>query len=126
MNFSIASWSDVALLIGICSALAGITGGMIRSRLDRKSAEEASSDRLIRLIEAEAEKRVEIVRTEFKLQITEIQLEHRTQIDAMRSEFERELKSLKREHDTYRCELAPICAWRNKKTPPPAPFKAEA
>jgi hypothetical protein len=124
MNFSISSWTDVALLVGICSALAGILGGVIRSKLDRKTAEEASSDRLIRLIEAEAEKRVEIVRTEFKLQIAEISLAHRTELDAMRSEFEKEFRSLKKEHDTYRCELAPICGWRNKKIAPPPPVVA--
>jgi uncharacterized membrane-anchored protein YhcB (DUF1043 family) len=120
-SFTISGWTDLAVLIGMFSLIAGIIGGAIRSRLDRRSAEEASSDRLIRLVEAEAEKRVEIVRTEFKLQIAELTLAHRTEIDAMRSDFEKEFKSLKSEHDTYRCELAPVCGWRNKKIAPPAP-----
>lgn len=118
-TFTVASWQDVAIIVGIAATLSGIIGAMLRSWLDRKNAETAASDRLIRLAEVEAEKRVEIVRTEFKLQIAEMALQHRTEIDSMRADFEKELKSLKKEHDTYRCELAPICSWRNKKTPPP-------
>lgn len=120
-SFTISGWQDLTLLLGIVATIAGITGGLIRSRIDRKSAEAASSDRLIRLVEAEAEKRVEIVRTEFKLQIAELQLEHRNEINKIKTDFEKQLKSLKTEHDTYRCELAPICSWRNKSVPPPAP-----
>lgn len=120
-TFTVSSWQDIAILVGIAATVSGIIGATLRSWIDRKNAEAAASDRLIRLAEVEAEKRVEIVRTEFKLQIAEMQLQHRSEIDSMRADFEKELRSLKKEHDTYRCELAPICGWRNKKTAPPLP-----
>ena len=123
-SFTISSWQDVAIFVGIVATLSGLIGAMLRSWLDKRSAETAVADRLIRLAEVEAEKRVEIVRTEFKLQIAELQLEHRTEIDKMRNEFEKSFRSLKKEHDTYRCELAPVCGWRNKKVAPPLPASA--
>lgn len=119
-DWAISSWQELAILVTIVAALAGVSGGVIKSRLDSKGAEQASSDRLIRLIETEADKRVEVVRTEFQLTIANMELKHQAELTAMRTDFEKQLKSLKKEHDTYRCELAPICTWRNKKTPPPA------
>lgn len=123
-SFTVSSWQDLAIIVGIASAVAGVIGAMLRSALDKRKVETAASDRLIRLAEVEAEKRVEVVRTEFKLKLAELQLEHRTEIDAMRAEFDKQLKSLRKEHDTYRCELAPVCSWRNKKVAPPAPVVA--
>lgn len=123
-GFTITSWQELAILISIVAAIAGVLGGVVKSQIDRRASDAAAQDRIIRLIEVEAEKRVEVVRTEFKLQIAEMQLAHRTEIDAMKSDFEKQLHSLKREHSTYRCELAPICAWRNSKTPPPPPVTA--
>lgn len=119
-GFSITSWQELALTIGIVSAIAGVLGGLIKSRLDQKGADAAASDRLIRLIETEADKRVEVVRTEFKLQIAEMQLEHSKELAAVRAEFEKQVKALRKEHDAYRCEHAPVCSWRFKRTPPPA------
>lgn len=120
-TFTIGSWQDLAIIVGIASAMAGVIGGLVRARLDRKSAEAAASDRLLRLVETEAEKKVEVVRTEFKLQFAELQLSHQAELASMRADFDKQVKSLKREHDTYRCELAPVCSWRNKKiAPPPA------
>lgn len=118
-TWTITSWQELAVLIGIVSAIAGVSGGVIRSKLDRKSADAAQSDRIIRLVEVEADKRVEVVRTEFMLQIAQMQLEHQKQIADMRNDFEKQIKSLKKEHDTYRCELAPVCTWRNSKIAPP-------
>ena len=123
-DWAISSWQELAILVTIVAAIAGVSGGFIKSRLDSKTAEQASSDRLIRLIETEADKRVEVVRTEFQLKIAEMELNHRDQLTSMRNEFEKELRSLKKEHDTYRCELAPVCTWRNRKTTPPAPQRA--
>lgn len=120
-DWTISTWQELAVLITIVATVAGIGGGVIRSRIDSKSAEQASSDRLIRLIETEADKRVEVVRTEFQLTIANMELKHRDELTAMRSEFERQLATLKVQHDTYRCELAPVCSWRNKKLPPPSP-----
>lgn len=117
------SWQDVALLVGIVATMAGVGGAMLRSRLDSKAAEAAASDRIIRLVEVEADKRVQVVRTEFELKIAQMELTHRDQLTAMRVDFEGQLAGLKAEHDRYRCELAPVCHWRNRKNPPPAPTR---
>ena len=130
-SLTINTWQDVAVLIAAVSAFFTIVGGIFataynrrKSRIDQAKADSDASDRLIRLIEQEAEKKVEIVRTEFKLQIAEMQLEHAKQLTAMRQDFERQLKALRGEHDKYRCEHALTCAWRFKATPPPAPATA--
>lgn len=125
--FQVNSWSDLAVIVGAGTAFFTILGGFItttfnrrKAQIDQGKADAEASDRLIRLIEQEADKRVEIVRTEFKLQIAEMQLEHAKQLTAMRQDFERQLKSLRGEHDKYRCEHALTCVWRFKATPPPA------
>lgn len=118
-GFTIDSWQQLAVLATIVATASGLLGSMVRSRLDARKANDDASDRIIRLVETEADKRVEIVRTEFKLQIAEMQLEHRDEITKLKTDFNKQLSTLKREHDTYRCELAPKCSWRNKTTPPP-------
>ena len=94
-SFTVSSWQELAVIVGIFSAMAGVAGGVIRSRIDKKSAEAAASDRIIRLIEQEAEKRVEVVRTEFELKIVQMELAHKQQLDDMRVSFERELNELR-------------------------------
>lgn len=118
-DWTISSWQELAILVTIVAAVAGVGGGMIRSKLDKRSADDAASDRIIRLIETEADKKVEVVRTEFALIIANMELKHRDELTAMRMDFEGQLKSLRSEHDTYRCELAPVCSWRNKASAPP-------
>ena len=122
-SWTIQSWQEFGVVISIIAVAAGLLGGLIKSRIDQRASDAQASDRLIALIEREADKRVEIVRTEFKLQIAEMQLQHRDEIAKLKTDFNKQLSSLKREHDTYRCELAPVCSWRNKTTPPP-PAKA--
>jgi hypothetical protein len=124
--FTIGSWQDVALVATIAATLTGVVASLgtnlynkHRAQIETQAADQAASDRLIRLIETEADKRVEIVRTEFKLQIAEMQLEHQRELTAMRTDFEKQVKALKKEHDAYRCEHAPVCTWRLKATPPP-------
>jgi hypothetical protein len=95
MTFAITSWEELALLISIVAAIAGVGGGMIKSGIDRKTAEASASDRIIRLIEQESEKRVEVVRTEFKLKIAEMQLEHRSELETVKADFEREIRELR-------------------------------
>lgn len=119
-GWTIASWQELAVIVSIVGALFALLGGMTKTWIDKRGADASAQDRIIRLVEVEAEKRVEVVRTEFKLQIAEMQLEHRNQIDAMRADFDKQLHALKREHNSTKCELAPICSWRNSKTPPPA------
>ena len=122
-SWTIQSWQEFSVVVSIIAVAAGLLGGLIKSRIDQRASDAQASDRLIALIEREADKRVEIVRTEFKLQIAEMQLQHRDEIAKLKSDFSKQLGALKREHDTYRCELAPVCSWRNKTTPPP-PAKA--
>lgn len=119
VTWDLNSWQDLAIIIGIVATIAGISGGFIRSRLDRKSAEQATGDRIIRLVQEEAEKRVEVVRTEFALQIAQMELKHRDELESMRADFEEQVAGLKKEHDTYRCEHAPVCSWRFSPKPPP-------
>lgn len=126
-GFDVTSWSDIVLVVGGIAALSTALGAGVsavytkhKAKLERAVADDNASDRIIRLIEVEAEKKVEIVRTEFKLEIAQIKLQHAEEIKAMREEFESQLKSLRAEHDTFRCEHAPKCSWRFAKTPPPA------
>lgn len=122
-SWTIQSWQEFSVVVSVIAVAAGLLGGLIKSRIDQRASDAQASDRLIALIEREADKRVEIVRTEFKLQIAEMQLQHRDEIAKLKTDFNKQLGTLKREHDTYRCELAPVCSWRNKTTPPP-PAKA--
>lgn len=94
-TFTLTSWTDVAIIVGIASTLAGLAGAMVKAKIDSKGAEAAASDRIIRLIEQEAEKRVQVVRTEFQLKIAEMELAHRSQLVEMKAEFEREIKGLR-------------------------------
>lgn len=118
-GYAISSWQELAIIVGVFATTSGILGGLLRNRYDQRKSNNEQQDRIIRLVETEAEKRVEIVRTEFRLQIAEIQLDHRNQIDAMRADFEKQIATLKKERDSHRCELAAVCSWRNTKTPPP-------
>lgn len=101
-GFTISSWQDIALVLGLMTALAGVLGSLAtsaytrrKSSIESQAAEVAASDRIIRLIEQEAEKRVEVVRTEFQLKIAEMQLAHKNEIEDMRNQFERELDELR-------------------------------
>jgi F0F1-type ATP synthase membrane subunit b/b' len=125
-GWTISSWQDVAILVGVLGTLFALLGGVVttaytnrKSKIEKQSADDAASDRLLRLVEQESEKKIEIVRTEFRLIIADMELKHRDELTAMRLDFEAQLKTLRKDNDTYRCELAPVCSWRNKKTPPP-------
>lgn len=99
----------------VCAAL-GVIGTQFYNRLhaakESQAADDAASERLIALIEREADKRVEIVRTEFKLKLAELKLEHQAELNAVRSDFEKEVRELRSENDTYRCDNAPSCKER--------------
>lgn len=122
-GFTINSWQELAILVGIASAIAGTAGAMIKAKIDSKSAEAAASDRIIRLIEQEADKRVAVVRTEFELKIAQMQLEHRDEIHAMRSNFEKQIREIKRQYidcPVLDCPHRPKPATRGPKTTPTA------
>lgn len=125
-RLTINTWQDVAVLIAAVSAFFSIVGGVIATYLNRRKsnieqakANDDASDRLIRLIEQEADKKVEVVRTEFKLVIAELKLQHAKELTAMRQDFENQLNALRGEHDKYRCEHAIVCSWRFKASAPP-------
>lgn len=126
-SFHLSGWGDVAILCGILATLSSVLGGLLgikfnsrKSKIDQQAAEDQASDRLIRLIETEADKKVEIVRTEFRLEIAELKLAHSSELSSMRQDFEKQLKRLRDERDTYRCDHALVCTWRAKAIPPPS------
>lgn len=110
-DFTIDSWGEVAIFVGLITATAGAIGAAITARytrskqvLESQSADDAATDRLIRLIEQEAEKRVAIVRAEFELQIAEMKREHAREIAALTAKFESELDQVRRAHRSYYSE----------------------
>lgn len=115
----ISTWTDLAIVFGLFGTFSGIIGSLIRSKIEKRTSDAAASDRLIVLIEREADKRVGLVRTEFQLKLADLELAHRDEIALIRKDFENQIKKLKTEHDTHRCELAQVCSWRNSKLPPP-------
>ena len=118
-GLNIDSWQDVLTLASVfgavCAAL-GVIGTQFYNRLhaaqESQAADDAASERLIALIEREADKRVEIVRTEFKLKLAELKLEHQAELTAVRSDFDKQVRELRSENDTYRCDNAPSCEQR--------------
>jgi len=126
-TFQLNGWGDVAILCGIFATLSSVLGGGLgikingrKSKIDQQAADDQASDRLIKLIETEANKKVEIVRTEFRLEIAELKLAHSSELSSLRQDFEKQLKKLRDERDTYRCDHALVCSWRSKAIPPPS------
>lgn len=97
---------DLAVALGVVVALFGLWWGLLRNRRDGKTADDAAQDRLLKLIEEEAEKRVKLVRTDLELKIAEQELEHQREMRSMRREFEDRLSAMRRDLETYRCDNA--------------------
>ena len=109
-DWSINSWQEAAVLISMTAAFVGALVALIRGRIDHETAEAAASDRIIRLIETEADKRVQVVRTEFELKIAEMQLAHKQEIEDLKELFERELQEI-RDSQHLACDV-PGCTGR--------------
>ena len=109
-DWVITGWQEVAIIAGIAATATGIMTSIIRGRIDSSHAEAAASDRIIRLIESEADKRVQIVRTEFELKIAQMELDHKRELDDLRAQFERELQEI-RDSQHLVCDV-PGCTGR--------------
>lgn len=94
-DWAISGWQELAVLMGVAVALSGIIASLIKGKIDHNNAEAAASDRLIRLIETEADKRVQIVRAEFELKIAEMELAHRAELEELTARFEREIQEIR-------------------------------
>jgi len=88
---------------------------------EQQAADDVASERLIKLIEREADKRVAIVRAEFELIIAKLKLEQlqkdvakAAELTAIRADFERQIAEIKQAGETYRCDVAPDCDLRHK------------
>jgi hypothetical protein len=121
------SWQDIAALVGILGVLftcLGILGTQFYTRRrdsrekrvikrEQQAADDIASDRLIKLAEAVAEKKVAFVRAEFQLIIANLKLDHANELTAMRADFDQQLATIRRDHETYRCDVAPTCKRRH-------------
>lgn len=103
-DLTVDTWNEISViaalftaLMGAASIVAGITYNRLKSRIDAQSADDAASDRIIKLVEQEAEKRVQIVRIEFELKIAQMQAEHAQQIADLRKDYEHRLGVLQAE-----------------------------
>lgn len=114
------------MLVGLIAAVFGMVTGLRRAGLDKQAADDAQADRLIRLAEEEAEKRVSIVRTEFELKMAQSELTHRDEMKVLRDHLEGEIRTLRGDLTRYKCLLAPACTWRNGSVPPPANLLASS
>lgn len=109
-DWSINSWQEAAVVISMTAAFVGALVALIKGRIEHETAQAAASDRIIKLVETEAEKRVQVVRTEFELKIAEMQLAHRQEIEELKAQFERELQEIRESHHLV-CEV-PGCMGR--------------
>jgi len=118
---------DTTLLIAVASILSsilGVIGGQaLAARSDtrrdkrekrvikqqQQAADDVASDRLIKLIEREADKRVDIVRAEFALEIANLKLEHASELATLRAE----IATVRRDAEVFRCDVAQGCAHRH-------------
>lgn len=94
-EWTIAGWQEIAVIAGVAATLSAALGALIKGKVDHANAEAAASDRLIRLIETEADKRVDVVRAEFELKIREMELAHKQELDDLRCDFEREIDAIR-------------------------------
>lgn len=110
-------------LASVVSAFLGMAGTLFYERRKNRRAQQAqddeNSERLIGLIQREADKRVEIVRADFKVQLLEQSAKHAEELNAMRRDFEEQLatrdkriEELASTVDAYGCDDAPACKIR--------------
>lgn len=104
--------TDLGLLLAALATAAGVWWGVARNRRDHIEADDAAQERLLKLIEEEADKRVQIVRTEFELAIAMMRLDHANELTKMRADFERQIATVKADGERYRCDVAERCDGR--------------
>lgn len=103
-GLTINSWADLtaalAIVGAVCTALGVlVSAGYTRRKgsIEQRSADDVAQDRLIKLIEQEAEKRVQIVRLEFEAEIAKMRLAHARELAKVRVDFEAQLAELRLE-----------------------------
>lgn len=106
VGLTINSWADVtaalAVVGGVCAALGVLVSAAYTRRkggIEQRSADDNAQDRLIKLIEQEAEKRVQIVRLEFEAEIAKMRIAHARELAKVRVDFERQLAELRLEQN---------------------------
>lgn len=109
-DWSVSNWQEAAVIISMTAAFVGALVALIKGRIEHETAEAAASDRIIRLIETEADKRVQVVRTEFELKIAQMELAHKREIEELTERFERELQEIRDSHHLV-CDV-PGCKGR--------------
>lgn len=102
-DFTIDNWNEVALIVGVMTgvtgAFFGIIWNLLKHKVESRAADDAAQDRLIKLVETEAEKRIAVVRVDFELKIAHMQAEHSQQIARMQSEHDKQIRDLHREYE---------------------------
>lgn len=106
VGLTINSWADVTAALAIVGALCTALGVLVsaaytrrKGSIEQRSADDVAQDRLIKLIEREAEKRVQIVRLEFEAEIAKMRLAHAQELAKVRVDFEQQLAELRLEQN---------------------------
>lgn len=113
-GLTINSWADVTAALAVVGALCTALGVFVsaaytrrKGSIEQRSADDVAQDRLIKLIEQEAEKRVQIVRLEFEAEIAKMRIAHARELAKVREDFEAQLAEVRREQ-TRIVELSDI------------------
>ncbi|NTW29452.1 MAG: hypothetical protein HGA39_08850 [Coriobacteriia bacterium] len=123
----------IGILVGIggfATAIGSLVWAGRKAAVEKQAADDAASERLIRLVEREAEKKVSVVRLELEVQLKQqevnhlkelekMRAEHRRERDSMRESLERQISDLRGELEEYRCFNAPTCETRRRKISDP-------
>ncbi len=123
--------AGVSLFGAVCAGL-GILGSQFYNRRrdkrevrvikrEQQAADDIASERLIGLIEREADKRVQIVRAEFELIIATLKLEQAVAMNKMRADFDKQIAEVRAAGETFRCDVAPDCEHRHHGAPKDLP-----
>jgi hypothetical protein len=78
----------------------------------KEDSEQEANDRLIKLIQREADKKVDVVKTEFELRSLRMQASYSKQLTQVRKALERKIAELVEDNRMYRCVFAPTCTER--------------
>jgi hypothetical protein len=100
---SLNAWYVLAAVIAAVFTALGVMGTQWYNHRTAKDAEDvadrhrareddALSDRINRLVQEEADKRIAVIKTDFELKIIRAEVRHQDQLTSMRLEFETKLK----------------------------------
>ena len=120
------NWDDTVTLVGIVGVLSAALsslGTQFYSRRrdsrekrvikrEQQAADDIASDRLIRLAEEVADKRVAVMRVDFELIIANLKLEQLAKDAAKErelAELRAQIAAIRQDAEKYHCDLAPAC-----------------